>query len=113
MESFASFLKRKRNENNLTQGQVETYGRISHSLYSQLETGERKTAKNESLLKIAKGLRADPLEVLAAAGVIPEEKEPNYQSKLIANSIDPDTPQDEVEKIIDYVELLKKSRKKL
>ncbi|MEK4769221.1 helix-turn-helix transcriptional regulator [Bacillus sp. FSL M8-0139] len=67
---FADFIKNKRKEKDLTTSQLATLSGLSQSYISNLENGNRKTPKIETINKLATGLGLPNGTLMMAAGLV-------------------------------------------
>lgn len=68
IEQFIEWLDKKLAENHLTDSQLSKKAKMSHSVLSKARNGI--LPKWEACAKIANALRADPIEVFRAAGLV-------------------------------------------
>ena len=72
-ETFGETIKRLRREQGLTQRQLAGELKIDFTYLSKLENGRGEKPSEKLVRGLAKRLRADPEELLALAGRVPEE----------------------------------------
>lgn len=73
-KDFGLFLKRLRNEKNMTIRQLELYSKVSNAYLSQLENGKRGIPSPEILDKLSKPLGVSYEELMEKAGYITKEE---------------------------------------
>ncbi|MEC0014818.1 helix-turn-helix transcriptional regulator [Bacillus cereus] len=79
---FADFIKNKRKEKHLTTSQLATLSGLSQSYISNLENGNRKTPKIETINKLATGLGVPNGTLMMAAGHVSDP------FKMVLNEVD-------------------------
>lgn len=73
MTKLGDYVKQKRFERRLTQGQLSIYSGINRAYISQIESGERDGARPDTLKKLAKGLKVEDADIFKAAGILADE----------------------------------------
>lgn len=108
--SFAKWLKKRRIELDLSQGQLATYSGLSDAFISQIETGVRGTPKPETLKKLVGPLKVSYEEIMQAAGYLPSDGE-----VVEAHELAPDVEgltEEELQDVRDYIAFLKNKQKR-
>ena len=72
-ENFGKYIKRLRNNRNLTLRQLEIKSGVSNSYLSQLENGKRGIPSPDILKKLSLPLGVPYQELMAAAGYLPDD----------------------------------------
>lgn len=98
---FGLYIRKLRNEREMTIRQLELYSGVSNSYLSQLENGKRGIPSPDIIKKLAKGLKADYKELMIKAGYIKGE------NLYTDEDIDP-----ELQKFIDEVKVWYKDEPK-
>jgi len=75
MNEFGTYIKRIRENKNMTLNQVALYADISAAQLSRIENGKRETPKPVTVEKIAKALRVDYEELMVVAGYLDESND--------------------------------------
>src|SRR5699024_5295192 len=72
-KKFGSYIRKLRNDRELTIRQLELYSGVSNSYLSQLENGKRGIPSPEIIRKLSKGLKVDYNDLMIKAGYVEEE----------------------------------------
>ena len=83
-KNFGLWLKRKREERDLTVRQLAKFSGVSSGYISQVERGKRNTPTQKILLKLAKPLKISLQEIYEAAGLY--DTLTKYQDKIAEES---------------------------
>ncbi|MEK4678629.1 helix-turn-helix transcriptional regulator [Bacillus sp. FSL W7-1294] len=84
---FADFIKNKRKEKQLTTSQLAELSGLSQSYISNLENGNRKTPKIETINKLAKGLGVPNGTLMMAAGLVNDPFDTVTDNQVIISEI--------------------------
>lgn len=77
-KDFGKYIRKLRNDRELTIRQLELYSGVSNSYLSQLENGKRGTPSPEIIKKLAKGLKIPYNNLLEKAGYLDEPESDEY-----------------------------------
>lgn len=72
---FGSFIRKLRNEKEMTIRQLELYSGVSNSYLSQLENGKRGIPSPDIIKKLSKGLKVDYNELMIQAGYMDRDNQ--------------------------------------
>lgn len=84
---FADFIKKKRKEKHLTTSKLAELSGLSQSYISNLENGNRKTPKIETINKLAKGLGVPNGTLMMAAGLIEDPFDTTSNKEIIVSEV--------------------------
>lgn len=73
MSDFGDYLKYVRNSRGMTINQLSMYSKVSSSLISRIENGERGIPKPETIEKLSEALKIPYKEMMKKAGYIDED----------------------------------------
>src|SRR5690625_4813474 len=76
-KKFGSYIRKLRNDRELTIRQLELYSGVSNSYLSQLENGKRGIPSPEIIKKLSKGLKIDYNLLMIKAGYMEEASSNN------------------------------------
>lgn len=80
---FGKYIRKLRNDRELTIRQLELYSSVSNSYLSQLENGKRGIPSPDILKKLSKGLKHPYNDLLEKAGYIDEVDETSERDAII------------------------------
>src|SRR5690625_6332211 len=81
-KKFGSYIRKLRNDRELTIRQLELYSGVSNSYLSQLENGKRGIPSPEIIRKLSKGLKVDYNDLMIKAGYVEEEGNEEVDEEL-------------------------------
>ena len=81
MSEFGAYIKKIREQKNMTLNQVAMYADISAAQLSRIETGKRGTPKPQTIEKIAYALKVDYNNLMKIAGYIEDSNSTSNEFK--------------------------------
>lgn len=81
MSEFGTYIKKIREQKNMTLNQVAMYADISAAQLSRIETGKRGTPKPQTIEKIAYALKVDYNNLMKIAGYIEDSNSTSNEFK--------------------------------